>query len=448
MSEALPVRGGGGWLLVGAASFSVSAVIDNPLGSSLAAVIGLLAIMLAMTRTRFIAVSAEALGGLLAVAVVLIGNTQVMGRFSVQPGSYSLWFPLALVTGLVVALSARIQMRTIAVLLALMTTIVGSLLVLIPNWGPTESSDVFHAHVAAGAAMKKGLNPYSDAVVFESGDPNRPDGTLVEGYPYPAPPLLGYGLIAGFTDPRVVSLVSWVAVALGLASLARRTTPTGAVALAVMVLLSTMPIWRVALFMSWTEPLSLALLGVSLLGISKRRRWGWYVLGIALASKQYLVFLAPAVLLYRSDGGSRPGWTAIGTAAAVGGAPAVFGIANYYEAVVGNALDIGFRPDTQSLNGAIGVLGGDWQIATWVVFPVILVLVVVFARMRILPGSIPAAGVAMLVVALLVTSAFPNYWLLAATLTGLSAVFVTHADTNLSDDRTRTGLSADLPAEH
>jgi len=412
-----------GWLVVAMAAFSLGAVIDNPMSSVIVTSTGLLALVFSLKKSRFPDFDFHILGGLLAVVVVLVGNTQVMGRFSLVPGSYRLWFALALVTGGLTVLSARMPLRKLTVLLALATTIVGSLSVLIPNWEPVASSDVYRAHVAAGNALIDTKNPYSDAVVFESGDPNKPDRTLVEGYPYPPPVLFTYGLLGAFTDPRLVSLASWLAIVLGLAVVAAGKRSVAPVALAVLALTATMPIWRVALFMSWTEPLSMALIAGALVGILRNRRWGWFLLGIAVASKQYLVLLAPVILMHRDVEGRRPGWVSVATSAVVAGFPALFGLSEYYGSVIGVAAAVGFRPDTQSLNGAIASLGGEIVLPMIVVIPVLVGLLYALTRMDLPPASLPAAGVATLGVALLVTSAFPNYWMLVAILAGFSALF-------------------------
>jgi hypothetical protein len=421
------------WLLVATAAFSLGAVIDYPVTSVLATCVALIAIVFAFRRVPFVAVDHGVLGGLLAFVVVVVANTQELSRFSVQPGSYRLWTILALASSVVAALSGQMRIRNLAVILALVTLIVGSLSILIPNWQPTASSDVYRAHFAAGNALSEGENPYSDSVVFESGDPNKPDGTLVEGYPYTPPVLLGYGVLATFTDARVISLASWLAFAIGLAVMAVRSDSLGSTALAALVLVATMPIWRSALFLSWTEPLSVALIAGSLGGISRGRRWGWYLLGIAQASKQYLVFLVPVVLLYRDGAGKRPGWISLGTAAVVAGFPALFGVSAYYDSVIGNALAIGFRPDTQSINGAIAALGGDLLLPTLMVLPLFVGIWIALLKVNLPRAMLTAAGVASLSAALLVTSAFPNYWMLVAALAGLSAL------TGMTDDKDRWG---------
>lgn len=432
-----------GWFLVSVAAFSLGAVIDYPVTSVLATGLGLVAVGLAMRGVRFAAVDSGVLGGWLVLVVVGVAITQRMGRFSISTNGYRLWAVLALACGVVAVFSARLPFRRLAVILALATLLVASASILVPDWEPIASSDVYRAHAAAGSALVAGENPYSDAVQFESGDPFKPEGTLVEGYPYPPPPLIGYGISSTFTDPRLISFVSWVVFATALAVVAlRRRDRVGSVTLGVLVLVTTMPIWRMALFMSWTEPLSLALLAGSIVGIAKGRGWGWFVLGLALASKQYLVLLAPIALLYQTDDGKRPGWMSIGTAAVVAGFPAIFGAAGYYDAIIGHALDIGFRPDTQSINGAIAAMGGDSQIAAWLLVPFMLGVLWIFIRAKLPVEMLPAAGVVVLVVALLMTSAFPNYWMFVSALAGISAICA------VPDNQDRWHESATSPGRH
>jgi hypothetical protein len=146
------------------------------------------------------------------------------------------------------------------------------------------------------------------------------------------------------------------------------------------------------------------------------------LLGVALASKQYLVFLLPVVLLYTDAEGRRSGWWSVGTAGIVTLAPALLGPSEYFRAIVGNALDIGFRPDTQSINGAIATLGGKLILPVALTIPLVAVLFLAY-RKRVGNELLPAAGVLTLAVVFLMTSAFPNYWMLLVGLAGMSAMF-------------------------
>jgi hypothetical protein len=434
------------WLLIAAAGFSLGSVIDDPVMSVVATGSATVMTLVGIVRPKELGVSLPFLAGTLVLVVTLVANSQRIARFSVRPGSYALWFTLALATGVVALLSRSISIQRIGVLLALSTVVVGSLSILIPDWQPLASSDVFRGHVAAGSALVAGESPYSDAVVVESGDPNKPDGTLIEGYSYPPPPLLTYGILSVVTDPRVVSFASWLTLSLGLAVLAIRSGTMAATAFSALMLIATMPVWRMALFMSWTEPLSVSLIAGALVGILRGRKWGWFVLGIGLASKQYLVFLAPIVLLYQDKKGNRPGWVSIGAAGIIAAFPAIFGFSDYYKSVIGNALDIGFRPDTQSINGAIASLGGDWLAPVWVLLPVVIGLLMLFAKLPLPRAILPAAGVATLSMTLLVTSSFPNYWMLVAALSGLSAVACAYGGIMPAD--TVSNSPTELPTKH
>jgi hypothetical protein len=397
-------------------------VIDNPIGSVASTSIGTVAVILAILGHKFPSRNPVPVASILAIIVTMVANTQQMARFSVQPGSYLIFLLLSLATAAVALVATRFMMRDLVIALALATALVGSLSVLVPNWEPALKSDVYRAHEAAGMAMLEGENPYSDAVVFESGDPNKPDGTLVFGYPYPPPPLLTYGLSSAFIDPRLISLIAWIALLGGIARVARGSSPAVPSALGALVLLATMPIWRTTLFMAWTEPLSLALLGGGIIGIRRGSRWGGIVLGVALASKQYLVFLAPLVLMYRDPGGKRPGWWALLTAGVVAGLPVLFGPADYFRSIISNTLGVGIRPDSQSMNGAIAALGGDF------VIPVALAMTAVgltwFAIWKNKgPREMMLTGSALILAILfLTTSAFPNYWLLVAGITALAVI--------------------------
>lgn len=434
------------WFLMAAAGYSTGSVIADPLWSVMATAVATIFILVGILRPKELRIGIHVLGGILALLTILLADTQGIARFSIQAESYAIWFLFAVATAIAVFFARANSMRFVTILLALSTVVVSSLAVLISDWEPSVSSDVFRAHEAAGDALLAGENPYSAAVVFESGDPNKPDGTLVEGYPYPPPSLLTYALLAGITDPRVISVVSWLAVAIGLTALAARRGPIGSVSVVVLALVTTVPVWRMTLFMSWTEPLSVALVGASLVGLAKSRRWGWIGLGIALASKQYLVFASPLVLIHQDKQGRRLGWVAMVTASVVAGFPALFGLSGYFTSVVGNALNIGFRPDTQSINGAIASLGGDWQLPPWLVIPIVLGLIGIFVRMRLPAAVLPAAGVAILAVTLLVTSAFPNYWMLVAALSGISAVVCATGQKGISVSPSNS--LTELPTHH
>jgi hypothetical protein len=79
------------------------------------------------------------------------------------------------------------------------------------DWLSTLNTDVYHAHRAGGAALIAGENPYSDAVSFLDGSPFAPPDRVISGYPYTPIVLSTFGLAGAFTDPRLISLVCWLA---------------------------------------------------------------------------------------------------------------------------------------------------------------------------------------------------------------------------------------------
>ena len=417
------------WFLLAAGAFSLAATIENPVYSVLGALVGMVVTVMGITgQVRFPTNGRVAAAGTILV-VTAIGVSEIMGRFALLDGTNYLWVSGAFVLAMSILMAPRVRPGILRLLPALFFVII-SATILVPDFQPSLSSDVYRAHAAAGDAILSGQNPYSSAVSFESGDPHRPAGTVIEGYPYPLPVLATYGVMAAFTDPRIVSVIAMGLIVVGLSLLPVLGERSKAVVVGVAAIISTLPIWRFALFMAWTEPLTAALAGLSVWGIARRRRWAWVVAGVALASKQYMLFLAPLVLLHKDEDERREGWVALGVAAFIAALPAVLGPAEYFRSIVGNALAIGTRPDSQSLTGALNSLGADFLVPTLVVVPVVA-LVVFWLYKRQVPNHLLVAGATVTLAAgLLVTSAFPNYWMLVAVLAGLAAVTTMRNETS------------------
>lgn len=438
--------GSGGWAVIGMALFSVAAVVADPVGAVLLAGLGVSALGLSIFRSSTsVRMNPLVLGGLLAVLVVIGSSPHEIARFSERSGSYPIYFVLAIATAGAAIANKWVDLRAVVTILAMIAVLVTSLATLIADWQPNLGSDVYQAHFAAGQALAEGENPYSDAVMFHSGNPFAPEETAVIGYPYPLPSLLTYGATATLTDPRLISLLAWIGIASALAIFAHRRKEHRDLTLGVLVLFAAIPGWRMSLFFGWTEPLSLGLLVGAVAGISRRRTWGWVLLGIALASKQYFVLVAPLLLLFRDDSGKRPGMISLATAAILSVAPAVLGPRDYVHAVVGNVFDIGFRPDTQSLNGLINQLGYDFSIPTMVALSIVALVTILVVRYSD-QTRLWSIGVLTLAITFLTTSAFPNYWLLVAVLTGLSAVFCVPDDQDRRRDPAGPmGRAVDVP---
>jgi hypothetical protein len=222
----------------------------------------------------------------------------------------------------------------------------------------------------------------------------------------------------------LVSVVSW-SIFLGWfawTAFRSRTPESSEASLSLLMLLAFSPLGSEVVFMAWTEPLSLALfLGAAL--IWRRSALGsGLLLGLALASKQYFVFLAPLLLLHRDQHWQRRSLVALLTAAGT----MLIGLAPdpgaFVQATVGNLAGIDFRPDTQSLPGLAADLGLELLLPNPIWIGVSLMVAFLLARTsRSASGFVLRAGLG-LGIAFALGLAFPNYWVLVAGLLALGTV--------------------------
>jgi hypothetical protein len=316
--------------------------------------------------------------------------------------------------------------RLVATGLALLTALLTMAALFSQDWGSSIGSDVYNAHHAAGFAMSNGSNPYSEAVSFVDGNPFG-EAREFEGYPYPPVALMTYGLTSSFTDPRLITVISSVAFLGGLGWLAARRTSSEAstVALSSLLVLALSPLNGLVWLMAWTEPLTIILFAGAALTWRRSTTWSGVLLGLALASKQYLIFLLPLLLLHREKGWTRRSMIALGTAAVtllggLGPNPAGF-----LRAIVGNLTTIGFRPDTQSLPGLANDLGVGFVLPNWLWITLSLVFVALIARSSTTRAGFMVRAALGLGVAFSLGLAFPNYWFLVAGLLGIGLVLDT-----------------------
>ena len=292
------------------------------------------------------------------------------------------------------------------------------------EWSSTLGSDIYHAHRLAGAAMASGENPYTDAVRFSDGNPFAPPDRVFDGYPYPPVALLTYGLAGAFTDPMLISTIAWLGFVGWLAwrAIRSRSFEISTVSLSVLMVMAMAPLGSEVWYMAWTEPLSLILFTGAAIAWNRSTTGAGLLLGLALASKQYLIFLAPLLLLHRDLGWRRRSVIAIITAVAtllIGLAP---NPAAFVQATFVNLAGIEFRPDTQSLPGLAAELGLDLLLPNVVWIVLALAMTTLLARSsRTRSGFIIRSGLA-LGAAFLLGMAFPNYWFLVAGLLGLGAI--------------------------
>jgi hypothetical protein len=325
--------------------------------------------------------------------------------------------------------AGRRAWRVVGVTLALSSAVVVTAQVAITEWNSDLGSDIYHAHKAGGDALLDGENPFSDAVRFFNGSPNVGPGAVFEGYPYPPIVLFTFGLVGGLTDPRLVSIVAWFAVLAWFAKAALSTRDQSDGHLVIFLMLATLPEWPLLLFMSWTEPLSLALFLAAALTWRRSAVVSGILLGLALASKQYLVFLAPLLLLHRDQGWRKRAATATATALVVLVPPLLIDPVAYYDAIIGNPTGVGFRPDSVSLMGLLDGFGIRFEPAHWVWLVYgLAVAVLVSLGSRVWSTFLGRAGL-ILGLTFFMSVAFANYWFLIMGMVAISTIL---------DDRDRT----------
>ena len=312
--------------------------------------------------------------------------------------------------------------RLVAVALVLGVNVITTGALMAQEWDSGVGTDIYHAHRAAGEAVIGGQNPYTDVVRFEDGNPYQ-EGRVFEGYPYPPVVLGTYGLAGSITDPRLISSAAWLFFLgwLGWRAVRQRSGETSNLSLAVLMVLGLSPLNSLVWFMAWTEPLTLALFAIAAILWERYPKSSGIFLGLALASKQYLVFLAPMLVLHR-DRGSR---TRSMLAAGVAGLTILVGLAPsppaFLRSTIGNLADISFRPDTQSLPGLLSALGLQMSLPNIIWIVVGLGVTTLLARSSSTSsGFMIRAGLG-LGSAFVVGMAFPNYWFLVAGLLGLGA---------------------------
>lgn len=410
-------------LAVAAVTFGASSA--QPVLAATAALVGLLLFSWSMGTGLPIATGDEHRWAAVAALAVLLGS--LVSPLGSVPESIEPVRPLLLAlavasSGIAFVGGARLNAKRLAVALGLLLVLVAAGALVANEWNSNLGTDIYLVHQAAGSAVLDGENPYTDAVRFFDGSPYAPEGRIIEGYPYPPVVLFTYGLASAFTDPRLISIIAWLAVIGWLGWKGARFDHGSEVALGVFLLLATIPIWSLVWYASWTEPLSLALFALATITWKKHTMVSSIALGLVLSSKQYFVFLAPLVLLHRDEI-----WlkrvVVVGTTVLVTLMPAaLLDPGAFYTATVGNLSAIGFRPDSQSIPGMMAELGLAFLLPQWA-WLVTGVAVAALLGIGSRSGS-RFAGRAGLTLGLvfIVGLAFPNYWFLVAGLFGIAAV--------------------------
>jgi hypothetical protein len=224
-------------------------------------------------------------------------------------------------------------------------------------------TDVFNFQRGALEAFRHGRDPYS--IKFRNiyhpyegfyGPGLVVRGILQFGYPYPPLPLFLTAAALPFGDIRYAHLA-----ALALAGAALAGMQRGRIAPLAAGLLLFSPRFGLVLQMSWTEPFVIAFLALTVLCARRAPRLLPLALGLLLATKQYLVLLAPAVILL-APGDRRQSLRLLGLSVAVAAAItlplALWDLPAFIRSAVTLQLHQPFRMDALSFATALARAGG------------------------------------------------------------------------------------------
>jgi uncharacterized membrane protein len=181
------------------------------------------------------------------------------------------------------------------------------------------------------------------------------------------------------------------------------------------VLLASLPGWPIVLVLGFTEPLTLVLFTLGLLLWDDHPLAAALLGGLAVASKQYMLVVAPILLIaaYRRD---RKFAGVIALAGVATLLPNVlFDADDLIRSTVTNLANLAVRPDGSSIQSLLVNLGSDLQIPLVVTLGVpMLVAGILASVVRSSRDLAIAACLALTVFFLLGSQAFVNYWFLVA----------------------------------
>jgi hypothetical protein len=387
-------------------------------------VVGLL--LLVRTR-RFLAAEAGELAvfvGVVVVAAIALGAdlTRIPDATGIE---LAIWMgPPAAIA--VVGLARHVRRRAIAPMasLVLVAAVVAAALGLMADHAGTNVGvDVYLSHVAAADALADGENPYTDAVRYPNGSPFAEEGAVLEGYGYPPVALWAYAISTWLTgDPRWLNVTAWVVVVCAVLWRVYRHRRDLVIPFA--LVLAVAPAWRLVVFTGWTEPLTIGLLVAAAFAWRRTAIGSGILLGLALASKQYMILLVPLLLLHRDRDQVRRVATAGVTALAslVPYAVADFGL--FVDRLVTRPLSFGYRPDTQSLPGLLDRLGATPDIPVVVAVAAVVVVSWAVTRAPRGPDTFLIGTAVVMGVFFLLSLGFANYWFFVSGVLVAGAAFV------------------------
>lgn len=430
-TETSSVSGAAALRLLAAGMFGLS-VPASAFAASITSAIGIGLLLWSLrSTTRWSESVMRVCVGLIGIISLFVGMVTGIVGFPQPSQGFPLAFAVASAAVCALFVLGRKNMDIAAIVIAGVFLVVAGALVVATYPGERVGIDVYQSHESAADAIRSGANPYSDAVLVQNGSPLAEDGELIEGYSYPPVTLAAYAsssLILG--DSRWASVLG---VAVGLTMLALGVRSSSPVVAGAAVLLVAMPLQRAVIWSGWTEPLTMALV-LSGLVAWRRSATSGVLIGLALATKQYMVVLVPLLWFFESSPKRR---TVIGLAVA-GGSLVPFALSDFSlmrSILIDRPLGLGFRPDSQSLAGMLG----EQPIPTFVVVAVAIGLAAWLGSSGRSVDQLLASAAITLGFVFLFSLAFPNYWWLLQWLAVGSAVFAARpTDDQLEPGATQT----------
>ena len=271
--------------------------------------------------------------------------------------------------------------------------------------------DVILVNEAGAAAVADAENPYVSVEI-----PNTSpwaDGATLDGYPYPPLALITYSASQWLLgDTRWVNMIALAVFVLLLVRPWAGQSPRAATyAAAAAIVAVILPSLTYLVRHGWTEPIAFPFLIGAALNWRKRPVLAAILLGLAIATKQYFVLLAPLVIFWNDEWRWRR--TAIvGSVVFLTVLPfLVLDARAFWAAAIESGLGYAMRPDSLNVI-ALGIEPARW-VAPALAFGVAMML----GRRGGDASSFVLSSAAVLGVGFLFGSqAFPNYWWLVLTL--------------------------------
>jgi hypothetical protein len=413
------------------AAFALAAVLA-PLAATLLAVLGVSLLVASVTGARRLARAITTLRlTAITIALALAAIVVPQALHGAPPWLASRGLPaIALVFALAHIVSPALVQRlrtALAATLIVVSVVAGSWLI---HLSRSAGYDVVLLHESAAAVLARGENPYGDAVTAPNGAPGAPAGSLIVGYPYPPVAALAYAAGASIAgEPRWVSFGCWIVLLISLLHLLRRSRSQS---LLPALMLTAFPGWAAMLQSGWTEPLSMALLAVTI-ALWQSPAASGVALGCALASKQYFIAMLPALARWRDAGWQRRVAGAVIVAVVTLLPAVVWSPADAWRSLVGFHMSTPLRADSRNIAGVLA--GQGWQLAP----PAWLALLFSVAATAAVPPLLNraaccrAAALALAVFFLFSRQAMPNYWYLVAVTALLGSIGGTATDARRSD---------------